>query len=140
MNNEHSLNKEGLIDGAKQACQDGLSFDEYCNLISTVIISGQSKEEVAGMLMAHGINLYFEGFADATQQNQADQKCILKALTDRGGECTKTQLLNQTLHIMDTDMPPYNFFSALDALEKQGKINQREEHGTVYITFNEGVS
>lgn len=65
-----SLNKEGLIDGAKQACQDGLSFDEYCDLISKVIISGQSKEEVTMMLQTHGIHLYFQGFADAT----GDQK------------------------------------------------------------------
>lgn len=132
-----SLNKEGLIDGAKQACQNGLSFDEYCNLISKVIISGQPKEEVKILLINQNIHLYFEGFADAT--DQADQKCILKALTDRGGECTKTQLLNQIQFHMDTDISPYNFVSALAALEKQGEIHQREEDGIVYVT-KKGVS
>jgi len=58
-----SLNKQGLIDGAKQAAQDEISFDTYCDMVSKMVISGQSKEEVAGMLMAHGIHLYFEGFA-----------------------------------------------------------------------------
>lgn len=59
-----SLTKEGLIDGAKQACQDGLSFDAYCAMIRRVVISGQSKEEIARMLESHGIHLYFEGFYD----------------------------------------------------------------------------
>lgn len=60
------------------------------------------------------------------------QACILNALTDKGGECTRTQLLNQIQ--LTTDISPYNFVSALDTLKKQGKIIEWEEHGTMYIT------
>lgn len=55
-----SLNKEGLIDGAKQAAQDGLSFDEYCELIAKVIISGQTVDQVKSMLKSHGLDVYFD--------------------------------------------------------------------------------
>lgn len=56
---------------------------------------------------------------------------LLKALADQGGECTRTQLLNQMQSA--ADISPYDFLSALDALEKQGKITQSEEHTTVYV-------
>lgn len=46
-----SLNYEGIRDGAIQAAEDGLSFDEYCELISKIIISGQSKDFIKGLLM-----------------------------------------------------------------------------------------
>lgn len=59
------------------------------------------------------------------------QACILNALTDKDGECTRTQLLNQVQ--LTTDISPYNFVSALDVLKKQGRIIEWEEHGTLYI-------
>ena len=54
-----SLTKEGLIAGAKQAAQDGLSFDAYCELIANVIISGQTVEQVKALLKSHGLDVYF---------------------------------------------------------------------------------
>ena len=63
---------------------------------------------------------------------------ILDALTAHGGECTRTQLLNRIQSV--TDISPYNFILALDTLQAQGKITQREEHGTVYVkrSINDG--
>jgi hypothetical protein len=55
-----SLTKEGLIDGAKQAAEDGLSFDDYCELITKIIISGQTLDQVRGLLKSHGLDAYFE--------------------------------------------------------------------------------
>ena len=55
------MNKEGLIDGAKQAAQDGMSFDEYCELIAKVIISGQTVDQVKSILRSHGLDVYFSG-------------------------------------------------------------------------------
>ena len=54
-----SLTKEGLIAGAKQAAQDGMSFDAYCELITKVIVSGQTLDEVKVLLKAHGLDVYF---------------------------------------------------------------------------------
>ncbi len=67
-----------------------------------------------------------------TQPADSYPERLLNALRDKGGECTRTQLLNQIQSA--ADISPYNFISALDALQTQGKITQREEHGTVYIT------
>ena len=63
---------------------------------------------------------------------------VLDALTAYGGECTRTQLLNRIQSV--TDISPYNFILALDTLQAQGKITQREERGTVYIkrSVNDG--
>ena len=55
-----SLTKAGLIDGAKQAALDGLSFDAYCELIAKMIISGQTVDQVKALLRSHGLDVYFE--------------------------------------------------------------------------------
>ena len=55
-----SLNKEGLIEGAKQAAQDGLSFDAYCALVAKVVISGQTVDQVKALLKSHGLDVYFD--------------------------------------------------------------------------------
>ena len=60
------------------------------------------------------------------------QECVLAALKHIGVECTRTQLLNKIQ--LKTDISPYNFISALDALEKQGRITQWEEHGTAWVS------
>ena len=56
---------------------------------------------------------------------------LLEALTDKGGECTRTQLLNQMQS--KTDISPYTFISTLDALQRCGEIDQWEEYGIMYI-------
>lgn len=60
-----------------------------------------------------------------------NEQLVLAALADKDGECTRTQLLNQIQS--DADISPYDFISALDTLEEQGEISQREERGTVYV-------
>lgn len=84
-----NLTKEGLIRSAKQAAQYGLSFNAYCEIISRVVISEQSKvlidetswlrgscsslitlADIAEMLTAHGIHLYFEDDADGNQRSE----------------------------------------------------------------------
>ena len=57
----HSLTYEGLREGAIQAVKDGVTFDEYCEIIAKVIISGQSKDEVKGLLQGAGVHIYFQG-------------------------------------------------------------------------------
>ena len=41
MRNGVPLRIDGLVEGAKMAVEQGLSFDDYCEMISKVIISGQ---------------------------------------------------------------------------------------------------
>ena len=41
MRNGVPLRVDGLVKGAKMAVEQGLSFDDYCEMISKVIISGQ---------------------------------------------------------------------------------------------------
>ena len=41
MRNGVPLRIDGLVNGAKMAVKQGLSFDDYCEMISKVIISGQ---------------------------------------------------------------------------------------------------
>ena len=41
MRNGVPLRIDGLVRGAKMAVEQGLSFDDYCEMISKVIISGQ---------------------------------------------------------------------------------------------------
>ena len=86
-----------------------------------------------GVLVEDIWQWYQDGrFDEDMNREHANPERVLKALTDQGGECTRTQLLNQMQ--LTADISPDTFISALDALEKQGKIRQREEHGTVYIT------
>ena len=54
-----SLTKEGLVDGAKIAAESDMSFDEYCELISEVLITGQSPGEIKVVLKSYEIDEYF---------------------------------------------------------------------------------
>ena len=56
-----SLTYEGIADGAIQAVKDGITFDAYCEIISKVIISGQSKDEIKGLLQGQGVHIFFQG-------------------------------------------------------------------------------
>ena len=50
----------GIIAGAKQAVADGLSFDDYCELIAKIIISGQTVAQVRQLLINVAIDTYFD--------------------------------------------------------------------------------
>ena len=54
-----SLTKEGLVDGAKIAAESDMSFDEYCELISENLITGQSLGEVKLVLRYYELDEYF---------------------------------------------------------------------------------
>ena len=54
-----SLTEEGLVDEAKVAAEVDISFDEYCELIASTLISGQSPDEVKAMLRSYEIDKYF---------------------------------------------------------------------------------
>ena len=54
-----NLTYEGIRDGAIQASSDGLTFDKYCEIIAKIIISGQSKDFIKGLLMGQGIHIFF---------------------------------------------------------------------------------
>ncbi len=85
-----------------------------------------------GVLIEDIWEWYQDGrFDEDMNREHATQERVLKALTDKGGECTRTQLLNQ-IHSA-ADISSQTFVSALAALEKQRKIRQWEEHGTVYV-------
>ena len=56
-----SLTYEGILAGAIEASKNGLSFDEYCELILKVIISGQSKDFIKGVFMGQGLHIFFQG-------------------------------------------------------------------------------
>ena len=91
-----SLDKEGLTAGARQAAEDGSSFDEYCELIAKVIISGQTKDQVKLLLQLHCLDIYFEsdeprdvGYFDirnfkttATKDKYGGTHAITKAFQD----------------------------------------------------------
>ena len=66
-----SLNYEGIREGAIQASKDGFSFDEYCELISKIIISGQSKDFIKGLLMGQGIHLFFRNWEDVNDSTRS---------------------------------------------------------------------
>jgi len=83
-----SLTKEGLIDGAKQAVMDGLSFDAYCELIAKVIISGQTVDQVKVLLKSHGIDVYFgtEGnqmFVSEIRAQYVDENDLFRTVIKR---------------------------------------------------------
>lgn len=54
------LRIQNLIDGAKSAAKSGKSFDQYCEIISIVVISGQTKDEVKAFLTSHQIDKLFD--------------------------------------------------------------------------------
>jgi len=54
------LDSKNIIEGAKQANEDGLSFEEFAEMISKIIISGQTLAEVRMMLIRAGIDEYFD--------------------------------------------------------------------------------
>lgn len=83
-----SLTKEGLIDGAKQAAMDGLSFDAYCELIAKVIISGQTLDEVKALLKSHGLDVYFgtggnQMFASEIRAQYVDENDLFRTVIKR---------------------------------------------------------
>ena len=49
-----------LIGSAKHAVQEGLSFDEFCLIITKVIISGQTFEQVKQILINAAIDEIFD--------------------------------------------------------------------------------
>ena len=55
-----SLDFKGIIAGAKQAASDGLSFDDYCELIAKVVVSGQTVAQVRQLLANAAIDVYFD--------------------------------------------------------------------------------
>ena len=65
-----SLTKEGLVDGAKIAVESDMSFDEYCELISENLITGQSPGEVKLVLRYYEIDRYFNEEKDQTVINE----------------------------------------------------------------------
>ena len=54
------IDRENLVNGAKQAVEEGVSFDEYAELVAKVLVSGQSIDEVKTILIDTGIGAYFE--------------------------------------------------------------------------------
>ena len=54
-----SLTRAGIIAGAKVAAAHGLSFSEYCALVASILVSGQSSEQVKAILERCGIEGYF---------------------------------------------------------------------------------
>ena len=58
---------EGIVDGALYAVDAGITFDEYCELISKMVISGQSKDFIKGMFIAGGIHLFFQGLQEGVR-------------------------------------------------------------------------
>lgn len=63
-----SLTKKGLVDGAKIAAESDMSFDEYCELISETLVTGQAPGEVKVVLRSYEIDEYFN--------NEKDQRVI----------------------------------------------------------------
>ena len=59
MRNGVPLRVDGLVKGAKMAVEQGLSFDDYCEMISKVIISGQPLWHVKMLLQKMEIHTLF---------------------------------------------------------------------------------
>ena len=59
MRNGVPLRVDGLVEGAKMAVEEGLSFDGYCEMISKVIISGQPLWVVKMLLQKMEIHTLF---------------------------------------------------------------------------------
>lgn len=58
--NSVPLTPEGIVAGARQAAKDGLTFDEFCELLSKIVISGQTVNQLRQLLINAAIDLYFE--------------------------------------------------------------------------------
>ena len=54
------LTASGLEDGAKQAHKDGMTFDEYCEMLSKVVISGQTAGQIKKLLTLYTIDMIFD--------------------------------------------------------------------------------
>lgn len=92
-----SLNKEGLIAGAKQAAMDGMSFDEYCELITKVIVSGQTVDQVKALLKSHGLDVYFDVeigrlFVSEIRAEYVDENDLPRTVTKRIWEAYDAEL------------------------------------------------
>ena len=59
MRNGVPLRVDGLVKGAKMAVEQGLSFDEYCEMVTKVIISGQPLWLVKMILQKMEIHTLF---------------------------------------------------------------------------------
>ena len=53
------LQPERLVAGAIQAAKGGFTFDEYCELLSKIVISGQTVNQVRQLLINAAIDTYF---------------------------------------------------------------------------------
>ena len=54
------MDPKELIASAKHAAEKGLTFDEFCLIITKIIVSGQTLEEVTRMFIKAGIDEIFE--------------------------------------------------------------------------------
>ena len=73
------LRVDGLVDGARIAVEQGLSFDEYADMISKVIISGQPKWVVWMYLQKLEIHTIFLFCLEC--------RSALEMVNDRHGYC-----------------------------------------------------
>ena len=69
------LNIFGLIDGAKAAAAEGLSFDDYCEMVASVLISGQTKDELKALLTQHEIDTLFDD--TPAEEGKASRICSI---------------------------------------------------------------
>ena len=89
------LRVDGLVNGAKMAVEQGLSFDDYCVMISKVIISGQPLWVVKMLLQKMEIHTLFGVCPECGNKMQALDEdngvCLecgfdnLRVLDDGGG-------------------------------------------------------
>ena len=56
------LSRDGLLRGALSASRQGMTFDQYCQMITSLVVSGQTKSQVKNILIKEGIYLCFDVF------------------------------------------------------------------------------
>lgn len=54
------LSRDGLFRGALSASREGMTFDEYCQMITNLVVSGQTKSQVKNILIKEGVYLCFD--------------------------------------------------------------------------------
>ena len=54
------LSRDGLLRGALSASRQGMTFDQYCQMITSLVVSGQTKSQVKNILIKEGIYLCFD--------------------------------------------------------------------------------